>query len=70
MVAGGTGGRAWPDSLAHPVSVVLLDVLVARSLRGRRRGDLRWRGRRVTADGGPVSPGLAPSGPAWTTMDR
>jgi hypothetical protein len=25
--------------------VLLLDVLVARSLRGRRRGDLQWRGR-------------------------
>jgi hypothetical protein len=47
VVAGRTGGRAWPDALAHPVSVLLLDVLVARSLRGHRRGDLQWRGRRL-----------------------
>jgi Glycosyl transferase family 2 len=45
VTAGGTGGRAWPDALAHPVSIALLDLLVARSLRGRRRGDLQWRGR-------------------------
>ncbi|MCZ2837332.1 glycosyltransferase [Modestobacter sp. VKM Ac-2985] len=45
VVASRTGGRAWPDSLAHPVSIVLLDVLVARSVAGHRRGSLRWRGR-------------------------
>jgi hypothetical protein len=45
VVAGRTGGRAWPDALAHPVSVALLDVLVARSVAGHRRGSLRWRGR-------------------------
>ena len=49
VVAAGTGGRAWPDALAHPVSVLLLDVLVARSLAGHRRGDLQWRGRAVAA---------------------
>jgi hypothetical protein len=49
VTAAGTGGRAWPDALAHPVSVLLLDVLVARSLRGRRRGDLQWRGRVLPA---------------------
>lgn len=42
-----TGGRALPDSLAHPVSVALFDVLMVRSLVGRRRGTLRWRGRPV-----------------------
>jgi hypothetical protein len=47
VVAARTGGRAWPDALAHPVSVVLFDVLMARSLRGRRRGSLSWRGRAV-----------------------
>jgi hypothetical protein len=47
VVAARTGGRAWPDPLAHPVSVLLLDVLMARSLLGHRRGSLRWRGRRV-----------------------
>ncbi len=40
-----TGGRVWPDSLAHPVSVALLDLLLVRSVLGRRRGTLRWRGR-------------------------
>ncbi len=46
-VAGRTGGRWWPDPLAHPVSVLLLDVIMVRSLWGRRRGTLRWRGRPV-----------------------
>jgi hypothetical protein len=49
VTAAATGGRVWPDALAHPVSVLLLDVLVARSLRGRRRGDLQWRGRVLAA---------------------
>jgi glycosyl transferase family 2 len=40
-----TGSRAWPDSLAHPVSLLLLDVLTARSVRAHRRGTLAWRGR-------------------------
>jgi len=47
IVATRTGGRAWPDALAHPVSVLLFDVLMARSLRGHRRGSLHWRGRPV-----------------------
>ena len=38
-----TGGRAFPDALAHPVSVLLLGWLVARSY--RRRGSVRWKGR-------------------------
>jgi hypothetical protein len=49
VVAARTGGRVWPDALAHPVSIALLDVLIARSVVGRRRGSLRWRGRPVTA---------------------
>jgi hypothetical protein len=40
-----TGSRAWPDALAHPVSLLLLDVLTARSVRAHRRGTLAWRGR-------------------------
>jgi hypothetical protein len=40
-----TGGRAWPDALAHPVSIVLFAWLVARSFRHHRRGTLTWRGR-------------------------
>ena len=42
-----TGGRCWPDSLAHPVSVAGLDVLTVVSLRRHARGDLRWKGRSV-----------------------
>jgi hypothetical protein len=49
VVAARTGGRVWPDALAHPVSIALLDVLVLRSVAGHRRGQLRWRGRPVTA---------------------
>ncbi|GAA1735905.1 glycosyltransferase family 2 protein [Luedemannella helvata] len=44
-----TGGRAWPDALAHPASVALFGWLVLRSLRHRRRGALRWKDR--TLDG-------------------
>jgi hypothetical protein len=43
-----TGGRAWPDALAHPISVVLFAWLVARSWRHRR--SITWRGRPVTAE--------------------
>jgi cellulose synthase/poly-beta-1,6-N-acetylglucosamine synthase-like glycosyltransferase len=38
-----TGGRAWPDALLHPVSVVLFAWLVGRSY--RRRGRVLWKGR-------------------------
>jgi hypothetical protein len=44
-----TGSRVWPDSLAHPLSVLLFDVLLAGSVAGRRRGTLSWRGRPVGA---------------------
>jgi hypothetical protein len=46
-VARRTGSRVWPDTLAHPASVVLLGWLTARSWRGRRRGTLAWKGRQV-----------------------
>jgi hypothetical protein len=49
VVAARTGGTIWPDALAHPLSVVLLDVLMARSVRGRRTGTLTWRGRPLAA---------------------
>jgi glycosyl transferase family 2 len=52
VVAARTGSRVWPDALAHPVSIALLDVLVVRSVAGHRRGRLRWRGRSVTPAGG------------------
>ncbi len=47
VAARATGGRAWPDALAHPASVVVFAWLVARSFRLRRRGALVWRGRPV-----------------------
>jgi glycosyl transferase family 2 len=45
VAATATGGRSWPDALAHPVSVVVFGWLVARSFRLRRKGRLAWRGR-------------------------
>jgi hypothetical protein len=60
--AAATGGRVWPDALAHPVSVLALDVLMLRSVAGHRRGTLHWRGRSVTAE--PP----APHGPAPARM--
>lgn len=47
MTARRTGGRPWPDSLAHPASVSLLGVLTVRSWRGLGRGTLRWKDRPV-----------------------
>ncbi|TDV56103.1 glycosyltransferase [Actinophytocola oryzae] len=40
-----TGGRVWPDSLAHPVSVGVLLSLLGRSWRARGTGRLTWKGR-------------------------
>lgn len=40
-----TGGRAWPDAFAHPVSVAAFGWLTARSVRAHRRGELVWKGR-------------------------
>ncbi|ASW57864.1 glycosyltransferase family 2 protein [Plantactinospora sp. KBS50] len=42
-----TGGRCWPDALAHPVSVALLGWLTFRSYHLRRARRLSWRGRPV-----------------------
>ncbi len=47
LTARRTGGRAWPDALAHPVSVAAFGWLTARSLRTRRAGTLTWKGRRL-----------------------
>ena len=47
VTARATGGRWWPDALAHPVSVALLGWLTARSYHLRRRRRLSWRGRPV-----------------------
>jgi hypothetical protein len=43
-----TGGRAWPDALAHPVSVAVLAYLTGVSHVDRRRGRLRWKDRVLT----------------------
>jgi hypothetical protein len=42
-----TGGRAWPDAAAHPVSVMLFAWLVIRSFVLRRQRRLTWRGREL-----------------------
>jgi hypothetical protein len=47
VTARATGGRAWPDALAHPLSIVVFTALVARSFRRRRRGALAWKGRAI-----------------------
>ncbi|PZF90795.1 glycosyltransferase [Micromonospora deserti] len=43
-----TGGRWWPDALAHPVSVAVLGWLTLRSYHLRKRRRLTWRGRPVS----------------------
>jgi hypothetical protein len=45
VAASATGGRAWPDALAQPVSILVFGWLIARSFVLRRRGRLSWRGR-------------------------
>lgn len=40
-----TRGRVWPDSLAHPVSVLALVGLIGRSWWARRTGRLVWKNR-------------------------
>ena len=45
VVARRVGGRVWPDSLLHPVSIATFDYLLARSWTGRLRGGLSWKGR-------------------------
>ncbi|MFG1882112.1 glycosyltransferase [Micromonospora sp. NPDC049102] len=48
LTARATGGRWWPDALAHPVSVVVLGWLTLRSYHLRKRLRLTWRGRPVS----------------------
>ncbi|WP_410815818.1 glycosyltransferase [Micromonospora sp. 050-3] len=48
FTARATGGRWWPDALAHPVSVVVLGWLTLRSYHLRKRRRLTWRGRPVS----------------------
>lgn len=40
-----TGARVWPDSFAHPLSVLAFCGLFARSVALRRRARLTWKGR-------------------------
>ncbi len=47
VTARATGGRWWPDALAHPVSVAVLGWLTLRSYHLRKRRRLSWRGRPV-----------------------
>ena len=47
LAARRTGARAWPDALAHPLSVALVGWLTADSWRRRRSGTLAWKGRRL-----------------------
>jgi hypothetical protein len=56
-----SGGRAWPDPLAHPASVAVLLGLLGASWRGHHRGDLTWKGRPLD---GPTRP------PGRTTRHR
>ena len=56
VVAAATGSRVWPDALAHPLSVLVFDVLMVRSVAGHRRGTLTWRDRRL-----PAAPGEQPA---------
>jgi hypothetical protein len=45
LAARRVGTPAWPDALAHPLSVGALVGLWVRSVAGHRRGTLRWKGR-------------------------
>ncbi len=45
LAARRTGSRVWPDSLAHPASVVTFGALLAESMRRHRAGTLTARGR-------------------------
>ncbi len=47
VAARATGGRALPDALAHPVSVVAVLALLAESWRRRATGSVTWKGRRL-----------------------
>jgi Glycosyl transferase family 2 len=47
VTARATGARAFPEALAHPVSILLFAGLVVVSFRRRRQGRLTWKGRRI-----------------------
>ncbi|MXP21729.1 glycosyltransferase [Gordonia sp. HNM0687] len=43
-----TGGRSWPDALAHPISILTFTALTADSVVARRTGRLTWKGRTIS----------------------
>ncbi|MDT3445293.1 glycosyltransferase family 2 protein [Pseudofrankia sp. BMG5.37] len=45
VTARATGGRAWPDAAAHPLSICALGWLTTLSWWRHRRGTLHWKGR-------------------------
>lgn len=47
LAARRTGARIWPDSVAHPVSVLALGWLTTRSIVRHRQASLAWKGRPV-----------------------
>jgi hypothetical protein len=47
LAARRTGSRVWPDSLAHPASIVTFGALMAHSVHRHRAGTLTVRGRRL-----------------------
>src|SRR5262249_23219752 len=49
LAARRSGARVWPDSFAHPVSVLVLGWLTTRSIVRRRQASLTWKGRPVEA---------------------
>ncbi len=48
MVAASTRSRVMPDSASHPVGIVALALLWARSRHARSHGQLQWRGREIS----------------------
>lgn len=55
LVARRTAQHVFPDSWAHPASIIAFGWLVKSSFRRRRAGQLRWSGRPVEVAGGSVA---------------
>jgi len=55
-VARRVGGRVLPDAAAHPASVAALGYLTVASLRAASTGQLRWKGRALSARAGAGAP--------------
>ncbi|HEV7898986.1 MAG TPA: glycosyltransferase [Planosporangium sp.] len=53
VAARATGGRWFPDALAHPASIVAFTFLILVSFRRRQQGKLTWKGRLVEPDRAP-----------------